>query len=152
MCKLALARSGRRAMDDLGWALDIFAHRRGELDMILGYTGTHLWHDFGNASYFFLYCHWYAAAACGYLKKEDEERAPRGLSHSGGVAQGVTRAGHVVGPQTGRRGLRDGDGALGAGGTQMALPPRVRNANRIVEEAQGAEKRVLSTYWLTIIS
>jgi hypothetical protein len=59
VCALALKRGGREA--DVEEAGRLFLRRRGELDRVRGYPGSHLVRLYGNTAYYFLYAHYYAS-------------------------------------------------------------------------------------------
>lgn len=75
VCELALARLGRRKAEDVRSAVDVFARRRGELDRVKDYPGTHAIRAQLNAAYAFMYGHYYAARCiAGPWVKDDRER------------------------------------------------------------------------------
>lgn len=63
ICTLALHRAGKANQEDLACALESFALRRGELDRVRGFGGTHYLSHFANAAYYFLFAHYASAAA-----------------------------------------------------------------------------------------
>lgn len=74
-CTLALLRRGGATPADLESTLESFARRRGELDKVVGFGGTHLMKSHMNAAYYFLYAHYYAGRALRDVKDPEKRRA-----------------------------------------------------------------------------
>lgn len=70
ICTLALLRAGKASEEDLACAVESFALRRGELDRVRGFGGTHYLRHFANAAYYFLFAHYASASALPAVKDE----------------------------------------------------------------------------------
>lgn len=68
ICTLALLKAGKADQEDLACALESFVLRRGELDRVRGFGGTHFLRSHANAAYYFLFAHYVSASALPSLK------------------------------------------------------------------------------------
>ncbi len=73
-CELALFLIGRRKAEDLNAVIETFLKNRGHLDRVRGNSGAHVKSEHWNASYYFLFGHYYAARLCRYLDAETHKK------------------------------------------------------------------------------